>query len=74
MRKHWLTGLLIAAVALATIGGVALADTDDPPSSDDSAAAAASTTALTLPPAIIPVPGVAGLSSTLAALKRTVIS
>ena len=37
MRKRWLIGLLVAGVAVATIGGVALADATDPPPNDGSA-------------------------------------
>lgn len=46
MRKRWLIGLLIAAVALATIGGVALADTGDVPPVNETADGGTSITPL----------------------------
>ena len=46
MRKRWLIGLLIAAVALATIGGVALADTGDVPPVNETADSGTSITPL----------------------------
>ena len=44
MRNRWLVGLLIAAAALATIGGVALADTGDVPPANEAAGSDTSTT------------------------------
>ncbi len=46
MRKRWLIGLLISAAALATIGGVALADTGDVPPANEAAGSDTSTTPL----------------------------